>query len=351
MARRIRLPLTTMVLGAVAAWVLLVVVSVYNPVVFEPRVLVAGGAIGAAAAVIIELLLSWRAPRSTVTVAGEAERQQAALDAQAASFARQQLELARDLQQRLLPAPQLETEAYRVVARNVPAAYVAGDFYDFVPLSDGRLLIVIADVAGKGVGAGLIMATVKAMIPLIAAEQSGVAPLVGRLNERLAAQITRREFVAIVLAIYDPRHGSLAIANAGLPDPLLVREDDVRPLVVGGPRYPLGIRRSLAYESITTRVQAGDRVLFFTDGLPETTVAGEPLGYERLTAHVKQTRGDVAALFAALESAGATHDDDWTAVVLESLRPRGGGERGLENAHASGATSSAAAVGLLSDVT
>ncbi len=250
----------------------------------------------------------------------EAERQEAALAAQAASFAHQQLELARDLQQRLLPQPLLESERFRISARNIPAAYVAGDFYDFVPLRSGGLLIVLADVAGKGVAAGLIMATVKATIPLLAAQQRHAAPLLGQLNEQLTGHLSRREFVALVLAIYDPDSGALTIANAGLPDPLMLPADGTqRPVVVLGPRYPVGIRRNLSYESVTAKLAPGDRMVFFTDGLPEAALHAEPLGYERLAAEIKRTCGDPDALFASLETLGAAHDDDWTAIMLERL--------------------------------
>ena len=245
----------------------------------------------------------------------EAERQESALQAQAAGFAREQLELARDLQQRLLPPAVLETDRYRVTARNVPAAYVAGDFYDFVPLGENRLLLVLADVSGKGVKAGLIMATVKAIVPLLAIDQSNPAPLLGRLNERLAGQLPKRDFVAIALAIYDADRGTLTIANAGLPDPLVVAS--MQSIAVAGPRYPIGIRRNLNYESVTASLTAGDRLIFFTDGLPEATINGEPLGYERLAVEVQRAAGDLDALFAALDKLGAAHDDDWTAIVFE----------------------------------
>lgn len=230
---------------------------------------------------------------------------------------RQQLALARDLQQRLLPPPVFESEAFRITARIVPASYVAGDFYDFIPLAGGGLLIVIADVAGKGVAAGLMMATVKAVLPLLASEDP--ASVLQRVNERLALRASRRDFVAIIAAVYEPASGALSIANAGLPDPLVIGEGAPRAVVVSGPRYPAGIRSPLAYRATTMTLAAGERVLFFTDGLPEASVAGDQLGYERLAGEVQHSRGDLASLFDQLERAKASHDDDWTAVVLERL--------------------------------
>jgi hypothetical protein len=370
-----RIPFVPMLFGACAGLAMLTVFSIREPLLEGWRPYVAAAALGAAYVLVVYSIPRWiRTPKSTFDNVGcgcfyaaagflflavvglvggvattgdfsiggvgaiasligfvglgllggmmlarfrrsETERQASALQAQAAGFAREQLELARDLQQRLLPPSPLETDRYRVTARNIPAAYVAGDFYDFVPLGENRLLLVLADVSGKGVKAGLIMATVKAIVPLLAVEQSNPAPLLGRLNERLAGQLPKREFVAIALAIYDAERGSFTIANAGLPDPLIV--SSMQSIAVAGPRYPIGIRKSLNYESVTATLAVRDRMILFTDGLPEATVNGEPLGYERLAAEVQRSGGDLDVLFASLDKLGAGHDDDWTAIVFE----------------------------------
>jgi phosphoserine phosphatase RsbU/P len=305
-----RIPILPMLFGACAALSLMTQVSFREPLLehWRPYVSVAS-VIGFAGLGLLGGVMLARSRRL------ETEGQTPALQAQAATFEREQLELARDLQQRLLPPATLETDRYRVNARNVPAAYVAGDFYDFVPLGENRLLLVLADVSGRGVKTSLIMATVKAIIPILAAEQSNPAPLLGRLNERLAGQLPQREFVAIALAIYDSERGSMTIANAGLPDPLLL--PSMKSIAVSGPRYPIGIRKNLNYESVTVALAPADRLIFFTDGLPEAIVNGEPLGYERLAAEVKASGGDLDALFAALDKIGAGHDDDWTAIAFE----------------------------------
>ena len=113
----------------------------------------------------------------------------------------------------------------------------------------------------------------------------------------------------------------MSVANAGLPDPLVIAPDSTAPraVVVTGPRYPAGIRAPLAYQATTVTLAAGERVLFFTDGLPEASVAGDQLGYERLAWEAQASRGDLALLFDQLARAKAGHDDDWTAVVLERL--------------------------------
>jgi hypothetical protein len=223
-----------------------------------------------------------------------------------------ELELARDLQQRLLPPPLLETNCCRVMARNVPAAYVAGDFYDFLPLGDDRLLIVVADVAGKGVAAGLISASAKAIVPIIAAQEIGVDRLLSAINERLAPQLARREFVAMVVALFDGATGELSIANAGMPDPIAIGGGRGQTLVVTGARYPLGIRRDIRYDVLRHRLNPGERVLFVTDGLPEQMGS-----YDVFTRVATESGGDLNALFGAVGK--EPQSDDWTAVVLERV--------------------------------
>ena len=120
----------------------------------------------------------------------------------------------------------------------------------------------------------------------------------------------------MTLALYDAERGTVTIANGGLPDPLLVASSQA--VVVGGARYPIGIRKNLLYESLTLKFSKGEKLVLFSDGLPEATVDGEPIGYDKLGAEVQRSAGDIERLFAALEKLGAAHDDDWTAVVLEA---------------------------------
>ncbi len=104
-------------------------------------------------------------------------------------LAERELELARDLQSRLLPPPEIEGEGYRVAARNLAARVVAGDFYDVFRLSDGAVGLTVADVAGKGMAASLIMASAKARLPLLAADRPAEETL-RELNRTLAAELS-----------------------------------------------------------------------------------------------------------------------------------------------------------------
>ena len=238
-------------------------------------------------------------------------------------WAQKELELARSIQSRLLPPPVVEGGSYTIAARNLPARFVAGDFYDVVKLADGSVVIVTADVAGKGIGASLIMASVKAVVPFVA--HHTVAEAMQLLNEKLVQELEKRQFVALAFARYFPSERTLHFANAGLPDPHLVRNGTAEAMPVGGERLPLGIRRDAVYETRVIRLDPSDRVVFLSDGIPEAPVSGdELLGYENLRALIGQARG--ASAEAWLDSflagvrarVGETLDDDWTAVVLEA---------------------------------
>ena len=243
-----------------------------------------------------------------------------------AEFAEKELEVARSIQARLLPPAELAGDGYRVFARNLPARFVAGDFYDVFHLGDGSLGLVVADVSGKGLGASLIMATVKAVVPLVAADRSAADALT-QLNRKLAAELSPRDFVALCFARFDPALGALEIANAGLPDPYLLRGDCVEELTVPGPRLPLGARPDVVYESLRLELSTGERVLFMTDGLPESpTSVGEPLGYEalaRLIASASTVPGNfLGPLLDSVRTATSDSlEDDWTALLLERSEP------------------------------
>jgi len=131
-------------------------------------------------------------------------------------------------------------------------------------------------------------------------------------SDTVSGTMHGRDFVAILIAIYDAATRELAVANAGMPDPQIVGRGAIS---VRGPRYPAGIKRDLAYERFTVRLAPGDRVVFFSDGLPEATINGEPVGYERLQKEVDKA-ADLDSLIASLDAQGGSHDDDWTAVML-----------------------------------
>jgi sigma-B regulation protein RsbU (phosphoserine phosphatase) len=242
----------------------------------------------------------------------------------AQELGRRELEMARDVQRRLLPPSEVRGPGWEVAARCQPARVVAGDFYDVLRRVDGSVDVVVADVAGKGFAASLIMASVKAMLPFVTAE-GRVAGALAQLNRRLAAELGSGEFVALTLARYHPRDRMVELSNAGAPDPYLVRPGHPpQPLSVPGPRLPLGVRREVAYASRMVEMGGADGLLLLTDGLPEARDAsGEPLGYEALESMLAMGPGTgspssrLSWLFNRVQQVtGRVPEDDWTAAVL-----------------------------------
>ena len=234
-------------------------------------------------------------------------------------FAEKELEVAREIQSRLLPPPFIEGDGFAITARNMPANYVAGDFYDVLRHDDGSVGIVIADVSGKGLGASLIMASVKAVLPFVA--DGSVDGTLSKLNHRLASQLGKREFVALAYARFQPSTGKLQIANAGMPDPYVISNGSAFPISVAGERLPLGARSDTRYDSMEVQLQRGDRFFLVSDGIPEASRAnGDPFGYDALreTLTGVPVAGEwIDNVLHRVRSQVQGIDDDWTAVVLE----------------------------------
>ena len=242
-----------------------------------------------------------------------------------------ELESARDLQIRLLPPAELTGDGWATSCRCYASGALAGDFYDVLVGETGRLDLVVADVAGKGLAAGLIMASAKSLLPL-AAQLGSPAEALGQLNDRLLAQLGRRQFVAMTWARFDLSSGELRIASAGLPEPyLLHRNGSLANLPLQGDRLPLGIRPGVRYVSSACRLEIGDRLLLVTDGLPEARDrSGLPIGYDGLFELLRET-GQPCSSLAQPENAvwldrffdlvsqrtGSILEDDWTALLLE----------------------------------
>jgi len=236
-------------------------------------------------------------------------------------FAEKELEIARAMQQRLLPPPDIDRDGYRVSARTQAAHLVGGDFYDVFSLADGAVAILAADVSGKGIAASLLMASCKAIVPFLAATGSA-ADVMSALNAKLFDQLERREFVAMVFGRFEPDTGNLELVNAGMPDPFVTRKDGhVRALTFAGDRLPLGAMRNTRYQSTRITLSPGDRLLMFSDGLPEAMVGGVPVGYERIEEYVRSSRSVDELLEKVRGTESVRIEDDVTVVMLERHAP------------------------------
>ncbi len=194
------------------------------------------------------------------------------------------LEIAREIQTWLVPSEPPEVPGADIAFATRPQNSVAGDYYDaFYPDERrDRLMLVIADVAGKSVPAALLMATLQASLRTIAGEGVPVAELVTRLNRYASAySLDGRRFTTAVLCEYDAASRRLTYVNAGHNAPILRRANGVcETLETGG--LPLGIKIGAEYETATVELRQGDALIFFTDGVVEAfNESGEEFGNSR----------------------------------------------------------------------
>jgi serine phosphatase RsbU (regulator of sigma subunit) len=195
----------------------------------------------------------------------------------------EQIGVARRIQEGLLPRGFPVTPGLRLAARIRFCLDVAGDYYDILPLRDGRTLLAIGDVAGKGIGAALLMSNLQASLRTIKDLGISLADAVRRINGLIHANTPPDLFITFFVAIIDPRSGEVSYVNAGHNLPVLVRADGrVERLGVGG--IPLGIFPEAPYEEGRTSLRRGETLLLFTDGVSEAMRStDEEFGEERLT--------------------------------------------------------------------
>jgi serine phosphatase RsbU (regulator of sigma subunit)/predicted ester cyclase len=196
----------------------------------------------------------------------------------------QELRVARRIQQASLPKEVPELEGWEIAPHYQPAREVGGDFYDFHPLPEGRLGLVVGDATGKGVPAALVMSTTCGMLQLAAqASDSSSSPgeVLKRVNEALLVRIPSNMFVTCFYAILEPRSGSLSYANAGHDLPHLWHGGDALELRARG--MPLGLMLGTSYEQKEIELLNGETALFYSDGLVEAhNPEGEMFGFPRL---------------------------------------------------------------------
>jgi serine phosphatase RsbU (regulator of sigma subunit) len=179
------------------------------------------------------------------------------------------LAVAASIQQRILPATLPVIEGYDSAGINIPSKSVGGDYYDCIPLSDGRYALVIADVAGKGIPAALLVSTLHAYLSAYLESGMSLVALSARLNRMIHRASTDDTFITAFFALLDPRTGSVEAVNAG-HNTVYWRHADgsVQDLSLGG--IPLGVLDgNLPYHSEQFTLERGDRIFLYTDGIPE----------------------------------------------------------------------------------
>jgi serine phosphatase RsbU (regulator of sigma subunit)/anti-sigma regulatory factor (Ser/Thr protein kinase) len=235
----------------------------------------------------------------------------------------QELQVARLIQQTLLPKTEPVLPGWQISAYYQPARAVGGDFYDFIELPDGRLAIIVGDVTDKGVPAALVMATTRSVLRGAARRLIAPGAVLERTNDLLCPEIPPKMFVTCLYAILDPASGRLQYANAGHDLPYHRRADGVEELRAVG--MPLGLMPGTRYEEHEITLAPGDGVLFYSDGLVEAhNSRREMFGFPRLQAFVERhPPGDGSTLIKVLlaeladyTGPEAEQEDDITLVAL-----------------------------------
>jgi sigma-B regulation protein RsbU (phosphoserine phosphatase) len=202
-----------------------------------------------------------------------------------------ELDLARRIQRRLLPSGPPRVAGLEIAGVSEPAREVGGDYYDHIPLGDGRVLLVIADVSGKGVPAALLMSAFRASLMSQDAEHTGPAQVARRLNAFLHRSVEPGRFVTALVGFLDGACGRFVYANAGHNPPALVRRGgEVEWLAQGG--LILGILADSPFESGEVTLEPGDLLALYTDGVTEGADAGaEMFGEDRLVEALRRRAG------------------------------------------------------------
>ncbi len=229
-----------------------------------------------------------------------------------AQLQEQELQLAADLQRTLLPSTVPDIAGYEIAHHYQPANELGGDYFDHFELPDGRFVVAIGDVAGKGTAAALLVASLFASVRAVLAFETQPAAAVERLNGTVADVVATGRFITFFLAILDPNAHTLTMTSAGHVAPLLHRDGKILDPI--GDRFgcPLGIDTGLPFEQVTIDLQPDDTLLLITDGITEARNSSNTLfGTERVeTALRESSESAESVITAVLKSVSEFTDHD-----------------------------------------
>jgi sigma-B regulation protein RsbU (phosphoserine phosphatase) len=237
----------------------------------------------------------------------------------------QELTLAREMQQSLLPPPM--DGDFPISGINVSARYLSGDFYDYFTLADGRICFNLGDVAGKGANAALMMAKVSSLFRCIGKRVPEPGRLLAIINEEVCQTATHGMFITLVAGIYDPQTGALRLVNAGHPCLLLFTRNTPKPETIEAGAPPLGVVPGQIFPEVSLTL--GNRSLYmYSDGVTEGHIGtGQVLGLKGLVQMITELRGlppteRLAAIVDRFHSSSLPLRDDVTLLLLEDRHAR-----------------------------
>ena len=238
---------------------------------------------------------------------------------------RREMDLAGTIQKRILPAQFPNSKHLQVFAQTTPAQEMGGDFYDFFDLDDGTIAVVVADVSGKGVPAAFYMAVVRTLFRAAAQGQPGPAACLSEVNRLLIGHDIPGMFVTAFYGVLNPDTWDFTFANGGHMPPYLVHENgDLTPVETGG-GVVLGFEHGVPYQQDAIKLEKGDALFIYTDGLTEAFDAERnPFSEERLINCLLENRSlsahaltDNVFAFVSGHTDGAPQSDDITSFVIK----------------------------------
>ena len=267
---------------------------------------------------LLNSLAGYAAPAMRV---GQLVRQQQA-EARQRERIDQELKIAQIIQQQFLPKSLPDLPSWHVAAFYRPARTVGGDFYDFIPLPDGRVMFVVGDVTDKGVPAALVMASTHALLRAAAPRLISPGKVLGHVNEMLCVDIPAHMFVTCLALVLDPVSGQIEFANAGHDVPYVRTRNGVQELRARG--MPLGLMPGMDYEEKSFQFEPGDCALLHSDGLAEAHAPDrEMFGFPRVSELVSKGPSGEALIDLCLTELGNftgpdhEQEDDITLVSLQ----------------------------------
>jgi phosphoserine phosphatase RsbU/P len=223
------------------------------------------------------------------------------------------------IQKKLFPTSSPEIINFRITGMCEPCHEVGGDWYDYIELSSGKLGVVLADVAGKGLAAALLMTSARTIMRMIAREEESPARLLNKVNDILIDDLPSSRFITMIYAVIDPENKTVTLANAGHHSPVIC-SIDIAEYLQAEAGLPLGISK-FSYNEFTFKLNEGEKLFLYSDGVPEAMNARRELfGEDRLIRNLKKSDANLNSLFADVKAftGNISLSDDLTIVMIET---------------------------------
>jgi sigma-B regulation protein RsbU (phosphoserine phosphatase) len=237
-----------------------------------------------------------------------------------------EMETARGIQQSFLPESPPRIDGFELAALNLPARQVGGDFYDFIPVSEGKWGIIIADVSGKGVPAALFMALSRTLVRANVAEDTTASQAMQKANHLISQEAKMGMFVTLFYAVLDQAKRRLQYVNAGHNPPFVIKENSGDVVLLRASGVAMGVMDDVSLEEREIELGSSDIVVFYTDGITEAiNMAGEQFGEKRLIETINRNADlSVKDLMGMVKdevftfAKGQPQHDDFTLVILKA---------------------------------